>query len=86
MQKIKKNERQKNPWQRPIFPRRHQRSIVGAETFHFRVRDGNGWFRLAYTTKGPSKKISWHNAHEISISLSVNLESVKTTIHHEISR
>ncbi len=26
-------------------------SIVCAETFHFRVRDGNGWYRLAQATK-----------------------------------
>ena len=43
---------EKTPWQWPIFPRRLQRSIVSAETFHYRVRDGNGWFRIACTTKG----------------------------------
>ena len=26
-------------------------SIVSAETFHYRVRDGNGWFRLALVTE-----------------------------------
>src|SRR3990172_765145 len=26
-------------------------SIVSAEAFHFRVRDGNGWFRLAPATR-----------------------------------
>ena len=26
-------------------------SIVGAEAFHFRVRDGNGWFHLALVTR-----------------------------------
>jgi hypothetical protein len=26
-------------------------SIVGAEAFHFRVRDGNGWGNLALTTR-----------------------------------
>ena len=26
-------------------------SIVGAEAFHFRVRDGNGWFHLALATR-----------------------------------
>ena len=25
-------------------------SIVSAEAFHFRVRDGNGWFHLAMVT------------------------------------
>ena len=29
-------------------------SIVGATTFHFRVRDENGWVRRALTTKGYS--------------------------------
>ena len=45
----------KTPWQRPIFPHPRECSIVGAETFHFRVRDGNGWVRLAQTTKGLRK-------------------------------
>lgn len=26
-------------------------SIVSAEAFHFRVRDGNGWFHLALATR-----------------------------------
>src|SRR5688500_18969201 len=26
-------------------------SIVGAEAFHFRVRDGNGWIHLALATR-----------------------------------
>ena len=34
-----------------MFPRSCPRSIVGAETFHFRVRDGNGWVHLALATK-----------------------------------
>ena len=29
-------------------------SIVGAEAFHFRVRDGNGWFHLALVTRSLS--------------------------------
>jgi hypothetical protein len=29
-------------------------SIVSAEAFHFRVRDGNGWSHLALTTKTPN--------------------------------
>ena len=29
-------------------------SIVSAEAFHFRVRDGNGWGHLALTTKTPN--------------------------------
>jgi hypothetical protein len=29
-------------------------SIVSAEAFHFRVRDGNGWFRLALVTRDHS--------------------------------
>ena len=27
----------------PIFPGRHQPSIVGRSELNFRVRDGNGW-------------------------------------------
>jgi hypothetical protein len=26
-------------------------TIIGATAFHFRVRDGNGWFRCAMTTR-----------------------------------
>jgi hypothetical protein len=42
------------PWQRPIVPVRCQTSIVGAEALHGRVRDGNGWVRLAPATKAIS--------------------------------
>ena len=35
---------------RPHFPRSCPRSIVGAEAFHGRVRDGHGWVRLALAT------------------------------------
>ena len=42
------------PWQRPIFPESCPFSIVGAEAFHCRVRDGNGWVHLACVTKKPS--------------------------------
>ena len=41
----------KAPWQWLIFPRSCPLSIVGAEAFHFRVRDGNGWFHSAQTTR-----------------------------------
>ena len=44
--------KRKAPWQWSIFPRRRRRSIVDATTFHYRVRDGNGWVRCALTTKG----------------------------------
>ena len=40
------------PGQRPIFPPPPEGSIVGAEEFHFRVRNGNGWFHLALVTRG----------------------------------
>ena len=30
-------------WRRPIFPARHQASIVGIGELNFRVRNGNGW-------------------------------------------
>ena len=44
------NEKAPRRW--PIFPLRRRSSIVSAEAFHYRVRDGNGWVRLALTTKG----------------------------------
>ena len=44
--------KRKAPWQWSIFPRRRRRSIVDATTFHYRVRDGNGWVRCALTTRG----------------------------------
>ena len=34
----------------PIFPGRHQPSIVGANELNFRVRDGNGWTLIAIST------------------------------------
>src|SRR5947208_9740106 len=33
-------------------------SIVGAEAFHFRVRDGNGWFHLALATRSQFSVVS----------------------------
>ncbi len=39
---------------RPIFPPSCPGSIVSAEAFHFRVRDGNGWDHLALATSGRS--------------------------------
>ena len=39
------------PGHRPIFPWSCPHSIVGAEAFHFRVRDGNGWVHLAHDTQ-----------------------------------
>ena len=35
-----------------LFSHTSQCSIVSATTFHFRVRDGNGWFHRALITKG----------------------------------
>ena len=29
-------------------------AIIGAAAFHFRVRDGNGWFRRAMATRLPA--------------------------------
>jgi hypothetical protein len=34
----------------PIFPGRHQPSIVSANELNFRVRDGNGWNLAAIST------------------------------------
>ena len=34
-------------WQRGIFPYSLPYSIFPADTFHVRVRDGNGWFDIA---------------------------------------
>ena len=39
------------PWQRHIFPKSCPFSIVCAGAFHYRVRDGNGWFHPAKVTK-----------------------------------
>ena len=44
--------KKEDPGQRPIFPPPPEGSIVGAEAFHFRVRNGNGWFHLALVTRG----------------------------------
>src|SRR4030043_1266268 len=46
--------KRKAPWQRHIFPEGFPSSIVCAGAFHFRVRDGNGWFHSAQVTKKPS--------------------------------
>ena len=39
------------PWQCPTFARGKPRTIIGAERFHFRVRNGIGWFPLAMATR-----------------------------------
>src|SRR5581483_1303068 len=39
----------------PIFPGGCPPSIVGAGTFHDRVRDGNGWGHAARTAKHPGR-------------------------------
>ena len=46
------SEKKEAPGQRPIFPPPPEGSIVGAEAFHFRVRNGYGWFHLALVTRG----------------------------------
>src|SRR5947209_7605040 len=38
-------------WRRPIFPGGCPPSIVGADSFHDRVRDGNGWDAVAVATR-----------------------------------
>src|SRR5437016_4541303 len=38
-------------WRRPIFPAGCPASIVGADGFHDRVRNGNGWDTAAMTTR-----------------------------------
>ena len=42
----------KKPPGNDLFSHTSQCSIVSATTFHFRVRDGNGWFHRALITKG----------------------------------
>ena len=41
-------------WRIPIFPGRHQPSIVGTSELNFRVRNGNGWTLTVNNT-------NWHN-------------------------
>ena len=38
-------------WRRAIFPEACATSIVAAEAFHGRVRNGNGWVRNAIDTR-----------------------------------
>ena len=40
----------KMPWLRPTFPPAEAGSIIGADSFHFLVRDGKGWDRVAPVT------------------------------------
>src|SRR3990172_1160371 len=46
-----KGEKQKAPGSGLFSTPSCPGSIVGAEAFHFRVRDGNGWDRLALATR-----------------------------------
>ena len=40
------------------FHRTYRPTIIGAEAFHFRVRNGTGWFHLALVTRIPlSRKV-----------------------------
>src|SRR3990170_5677956 len=41
----------KMPWLRPTFPPAEAGSIIGADSFHFLVRDGKGWYRVAPVTR-----------------------------------
>jgi hypothetical protein len=44
--------KKKKPPGNDIFSTRaYALSIVCAEAFHFRVREGNGWYHLAYITR-----------------------------------
>lgn len=45
------------PWPRPIFANPCGSAIVGANVFHFPVRNGKGWFHIASETKGSQRKI-----------------------------
>ena len=49
-------------WRLPIFPVRHQTSIVGASELNFRVRNGNGWDLTAIDTDKIYGKHSVRNA------------------------
>ena len=40
-----------NAWQCPTFTWGEPHTIIGAERFHYRVRDGIGWFPLAIATR-----------------------------------
>ena len=52
------------------FRATYRSTIIGAAAFHFRVRNGNGWFHCAMVTRGPgwvglhpgvSGGLSWAN-------------------------
>ena len=36
------------------FRATYRSTIIGAAAFHFRVRNGNGWFHCARVTRGPA--------------------------------
>ena len=40
-----------NSWQRPTLPAGYPTSTISAEGLNCRVRDGNGWFPLAFITR-----------------------------------
>ncbi len=39
------------PRLRPTFPPAEAGSIIGADSFHFLVRDGKGWCQVALITR-----------------------------------
>jgi hypothetical protein len=39
--------------------RTYRPTTIGAEAFHFRVRNGTGWFHLALVTRGQPRLRSW---------------------------
>ena len=51
-------------WRIPIFPGRHQPSIVGTSELNYRVRNGNGW---TLTVKNTNYFI-YENKHSLVIT------------------
>ena len=42
------------------FRTTYRSTIIGAAAFHFRVRNGNGWFHCARVTRGPATVVIGH--------------------------
>ncbi len=54
----------------PYFHMANCHTIIGAKRFHFRVRDGIGWFTLAMVTKQFGvKAVGWHFSATLSWQL-----------------
>jgi hypothetical protein len=49
----------------PYFRMANCHTIIGAKRFHFRVRDGVGWFTLAMVTKQTGVKKSTDERHKV---------------------